>query len=63
MKGKIKWYNFRKGYGFIVAEDGKEVFIHQSAIPPGLQLKEEDEVEFDIEDTERGKQAKNLKKL
>jgi len=63
MKGKIKWYNYRKGYGFIESEDGKEVFVHQTAIPLGIQLNEEDKVEFGIEDTDRGKQAKNLKKL
>ena len=63
MKGKIKWYNYRKGYGFITTEEGKEVFVHQTAIPQGVQLNEEDEVEFEIEDTDRGKQAKNLKKL
>jgi CspA family cold shock protein len=33
MKGNIKWYNARKGYGFITGEDGKEVFVHRTAIP------------------------------
>jgi CspA family cold shock protein len=63
MKGKIKWYNFRKGYGFILADDGAEIFVHHSAIPAGIQLNEEDNVEFDIEDTDKGKQAKNLVKI
>jgi CspA family cold shock protein len=63
MKGKIKWYNYRKGYGFIETEEGKDVFVHHTAVPAGIKLDEEDQVEFDIEDTERGKQAKNLKKL
>ena len=35
MKGTIKWYNARKGYGFIDGEDGKDVFVHQSAVPTG----------------------------
>ena len=63
MKGKIKWYNARKGYGFIIGEDGKEIFIHRSAITPETFLNEGDEVQFDTENSERGIQAKNVKKL
>ena len=63
MKGNIKWYNARKGYGFITGEDGKEVFIHRSAIPSETSINEGDEVQFEIENSERGPQAKNLKKL
>jgi len=63
MKGKIKWYNFRKGYGFIETSKGEDIFVHHSSVPAGIKLDEKDEVEFEIEDTERGKQAKNLKKL
>jgi CspA family cold shock protein len=33
MKGKIKWYNARKGFGFIEVEDGKDVFVHKTSIP------------------------------
>ncbi len=63
MKGKIKWYNSRKGYGFIIGEDGKDVFVHQSDIPTGVNLNEEDSVEYEIEDSDRGPKAKNIKKL
>lgn len=63
MKGKVKWYNARKGYGFIEGEDGKDIFVHSSAIPMGTYLNEEDQVEFEIEDSEKGVKAKNLKKL
>jgi CspA family cold shock protein len=63
MKGKIKWYNFRKGYGFIETKEGEDIFVHHTAVPAGTKLDENDEVEFEIEDTERGKQAKSLKKL
>jgi CspA family cold shock protein len=63
MNGKIKWYNVRKGYGFIEGEDGKDIFLHRSAIPQGLFLKEGDEVEFETEDTDKGIKAINLKKL
>jgi len=63
MKGKIKWYNARKGFGFILGEDGKDIFVHRSEIPDGVYLNEEDPVEYDTEDTEKGIQAKNVKKL
>ena len=64
MKGKIKWYNSRKGYGFIESEDGNDTFLHRSAIPEDIgYLNEGDQVEFEIEKTDRGLSAKNLKKL
>jgi len=63
MKGKIKWYNPRKGYGFIEGEDGKDVFVHQTALPTGVNLNEEDQVEYEIEESDRGPKAKNVKKL
>ena len=62
MKGKVKWYNSQKGYGFIEDEDGKDVFIHKNEVPMGTFLNEEDEVEFDIQKTDRGPQASNVKK-
>jgi CspA family cold shock protein len=62
MKGTIKWYNTRKGYGFIVGEDGKEVFVHRTAISMETSLNEGDAVEFDIETSDRGPQAQNVKK-
>ena len=62
MKGKIKWFNARKGYGFIIGEDGKEVFVHRTALPEGLALNDGDEVQFDVEASDRGPQAKNVKK-
>jgi len=60
MKGTIKWYNARKGYGFI--QDNEDVFVHRSAIPMGTSLNDGDEVEFEIEKSDRGPQAKNVKK-
>jgi CspA family cold shock protein len=63
MKGTIKWYNARKGYGFIDGEDGKDVFVHQSAVPAGIYLNEGDKVEYEIEEAEKGPQATNIKKL
>jgi CspA family cold shock protein len=63
MKGTIKWYNARKGYGFILGDDGKEVFVHRTAIPAETALYEGDAVEFDIETSDRGPQARNIKKV
>lgn len=63
MKGTIKWYNGMKGFGFIEVDGEKDVFVHRTAIPEGVRLDEGDEVEFDLEDSEKGPQAANLKKL
>ena len=62
MKGKVKWFNPRKGYGLIEGDDGTDVFVHKSAAPAGY-LHEGDQVEYETEETERGMQAKNVKKL
>ena len=64
-QGIVKWFNDRKGYGFISQEDGNDVFVHFSSIDsPGYKtLSEGDHVEFDIEQSDRGPEAKNVKKL
>ena len=58
-KGKVKWFNNTKGYGFIGREDGPDVFVHYSAIQlDGYKtLKEGDDVEFDIVQGQKGPQA------
>ena len=63
MKGKVKFYNQRKAFGFITGEDDKDVFVHKSDIPEGITLEEDDEVEFEITETDRGNKAINVKKL
>jgi len=63
MKGKVKWYNARKGYGFIEGEDKKDVFVHNTSIPEGTLLNEGDEVEYKTEDSDRGPKAIDIKKL
>ena len=62
MKGKVKWFNEKKGFGFIEREDGDDVFVHFSAITgDGFKnLAEGQEVEFDVSDGEKGPQASNV---
>ena len=63
-KGKVKWFNDQKGYGFIAVDGGKDVFVHHSAIQgEGFKtLKEGESVEFDITEGPKGQQAANVKK-
>ena len=64
MTGKVKWFNAAKGYGFITGDDGKEVFVHFSAIvADGYKtLDEGQEVEYEVNDGEKGPQAVNVTK-
>ena len=62
MKGTVKFFNEMKGFGFISAEDGKEIFVHQSALDQGVVLRENDSVTFDVEEGDRGPKASNVKK-
>ncbi|MDY6820980.1 MAG: cold shock domain-containing protein [Deferribacterota bacterium] len=61
-KGKVKWFNDSKGYGFVTGNNGSDVFVHYSAIAmKGFKtLKEGDEVTFDIIDGPKGPQASNV---
>jgi CspA family cold shock protein len=64
IKGKVKWFNPTKGYGFIAREDNeKDVFVHSSAAQAAsLELNEGDELTFEITEGEKGNSAVNLQK-
>ena len=63
-KGTVKWFNSRKGYGFISSEEGNDVFVHYSAIVKEddeyATLYENDKVEFDVTEGQKGPQASNV---
>lgn len=62
MRGRVKWFNDEKGFGFIGSDDGRDIFCHYSAIQMSgrKKLAEGDNVEFEIEPSEKGPRAKNV---
>ena len=62
--GKVKWFNDAKGFGFIQRDEGTDVFVHYTAIQgDGFKtLREGQEVEFDLYDSDKGPQARNVTK-
>lgn len=62
MKGKVKFFNNEKEFGFIIGDDGKDYFVHKSGLEEGLTLHENDEVEFTSEKGDRGLKAVKVSK-
>jgi CspA family cold shock protein len=62
VKGKVKWFNAEKGYGFIAREGDPDIFVHFSAIQQDgyKSLREGEEVEFELVESERGPQAQHV---
>jgi len=65
MEGLVKWFSSKKGYGFLRMEDGKDVFVHFSAIKSSgfKTLNKGDKVTFDLEKTDKGEKAVNVEKV
>ena len=64
-KGKVKWYNEKKNYGFITTDDGRDVFVHKSALVDTslVALADGQEVEFEVKNSPKGLQADSVKVL
>ena len=64
-KGTVKWFSNQKGYGFITPESGEDVFVHHTAIQGDgyKSLDEGQEVEFEIQQGDKGEQATNVVKV
>ena len=63
--GKVKWFDNRKGMGFIAQDSGQDVFVHHSPIVgPGFKtLNEGDTVSFDVVSSEKGLKAQNVQRI
>ena len=60
MKGTVKFFNAEKGFGFIAADDGVEYFVHQTGLADGVRIVDNDEVEFEVVEGDRGLKAINV---
>ncbi len=65
VKGRVKWFNESKGFGFISREGGDDLFVHHSSISgEGFKtLQENEEVEFDVAPGRKGEQAVNVRRI
>jgi CspA family cold shock protein len=62
MKGKVKFFDAGKGYGFIAGDDGKEYFVHSTGLVQGVSITKEDTVTFEVEQGEKGPKATKVTK-
>jgi cold shock protein len=60
MEGTVKFFNRRKGFGFVSGEDGKDYFVHFTALKQGTFLRDNDKVSFDAEEGDKGPKAVNV---
>ncbi|MBL7100536.1 MAG: cold shock domain-containing protein [Nanoarchaeota archaeon] len=60
MEGIVKWFNRKKGFGFIQGDDGEDYFVHHTSLAEGTFVRDNDRVSFEAADTDRGKQAQNV---
>ena len=63
MKGKVKFFNREKEFGFIIGDDGKDYFLHKSAFKEGVSIDKDDQVEFTSEKGDRGLKATKVSKV
>ncbi|HYA92168.1 MAG TPA: cold-shock protein [Thermodesulfobacteriota bacterium] len=60
-EGRVKWFSDQRGFGFIEVKDGKDIFVHRTAIQgERLTLRQGDEVEFEVSQGQKGPQATNV---
>jgi len=62
MKGKVKFFNLEKEFGFIIGDDGKDYFVHKTGLEDGLILNADNSVEFSVEKGDRGLKAVKVSK-
>jgi CspA family cold shock protein len=63
MEGTVKWFDSKKGYGFINGDDGEDYFVHHTFLESGVVVHDNDRVSFDPVQNDRGKQAQKVKLL